>query len=257
MVDRNRLSAGQRFFLTGIASCTGTNAFTIDVPTPIPCAYKSMQLTEQERTIIAARVAALEARTGTQLVTAVVGKSDSYPEAPWKAFALGAAISALACVFWQLAAHGWSAESPETGHVLVILASGAFLALLAILYPPFARLFVDRIRREVEVTQFAQSLFFRRGLDRTRRRVGILLLVSLFERKVMILVDEGFDGRVDAHDWDAMTRRITLLLRHGTTTNALRAGLEAMEAMLLERGYAGAVTVNELPDAPLDWKDER
>jgi putative membrane protein len=216
-----------------------------------------MQLTEQERTIIATRVAALEARTGTQVVTAVVGKSDSYPEAPWKAFALGAATAALACVIWQLAARGWSADTPETGHVLVILASGAFLALLTILYPPFARLFVDRIRRDVEATQFAQSLFFRRGLDRTRRRVGILLLVSLFERKVVILADEGFDGRIEVHDWEALTGRITLLLRHSTTAIALRAGLEAMEAMLLERGFSGSRTVNELPDAPLEPKDER
>lgn len=216
-----------------------------------------MQLTEQERTIIATRVAALEARTGTQVVTAVVGKSDSYPEAPWKAFALGAATAALACVIWQMAAPGWSADTPETGDVLVILASGALLALLTILYPPFARLFVDRIRRDVEATQFAQSLFFRRGLDRTRSRVGILLLVSLFERKVVILADEGFDGRIDVHDWEALTGRITLLLRHSTTAIALRAGLEGMEAMLLERGFSGSGTVNELPDTPLEPKDER
>jgi putative membrane protein len=216
-----------------------------------------MQLTEQERKNIATRVAALEARTGTQVVTAVVGKSDSYPEAPWKAFALGAAIAALACVICQLAAGGWSADTPETGHVLVILASGALLALLTILYPPFARLFVDRIRRDVEATQFAQSLFFRRGLDRTRSRVGILLLVSLFERKVVILADEGFDGRMDAHDWGALTGRITLLLRHSTTAIALRAGLEAMEAMLLERGFSGSGTVSEVPDTVLETKDGR
>lgn len=216
-----------------------------------------MQLTEQERTIIATRVAALEARTGTQVVTAVVGKSDSYPEAPWKAFALGAAAAALACVIWQLAARGWSADTAETGHVLVILASGALLALFTILHAPFARLFVDRMRRDVEATQFAQSLFFRHRLDRTRRRVGILLLVSLFERRVVILADEGFDGRIEAHDWAALTGRITFLLRHSTTATALRAGLEAMEAMLLERGFAGSGAVNELPDAPLEPKDER
>jgi putative membrane protein len=216
-----------------------------------------MQLTEQERTIISARVAALEARTGTQVVTAVVGKSDSYPEAPWKAFALGAVAAALACVIWQLAASGWSPGTPETGHVLVILASGAFLALLTVVHSPFARLFVDRFRRDLEAKEFAQALFFRRGLDRTRRRMGILLLVSLFERKVVILADAGFDGRFDAHDWAALTGRITYLLRHSTTSIALQAGLEAMEAMLLERGFASSGTANELPDAPLEPKDDR
>ena len=208
-----------------------------------------MPLTEQERTLIASRVAALEARTGAQVVTAVIGKSDSYPEAPWKAFALGAATAALACVAWQIGVGDWPADTDRTGHVLVILGSGAFLALLAVLYLPFARWFVDRTRREVEVTQFAQSLFFRRGLDRTRGRTGILLLVSLFERRVVILADEGFDGRVGAPDWGAVTRRVSLLLRHRATVVALRAGLEAIEALLLERGFASHGAQDELPDA--------
>src|SRR5512141_427607 len=127
-----------------------------------------MQLTEQERRIIAARVAALESRTGAQVVTAVVGKSDSYPEAPWKAFALGAGAAALTVVVWQLAGGDWPGDLYRMAHVLVILGCGAFLALLTMFCFPLARLFVDRTRRNVEVTQFAQSLFFRRGLDRTR-----------------------------------------------------------------------------------------
>jgi putative membrane protein len=215
-----------------------------------------MQLTEQERTIIATRVAGLEARTGAQAITAVVGKSDSYPEAPWKAFALGSGAAALAGIVWQLAGGGW-ADASLTGQVLVILGCGAFLALLTTLVSPFARLFVDRTRRDVEVTQFAQSLFFQRGLDRTRGHVGILLLVSLFERKVVILADEGFDGRIHEPDWSALTSRITLLLRHGTTTVALRAGLDAMEAMLLERGFHAHPTVDEVPDTVLEMRGGR
>ena len=118
-------------------------------------------------------------------------------------------------------------------------------------------MFIDRTLRDVEVTQFARLLFFQRGLDRTRGRMGMLLLVGLFERKVVILADEGFDGRIDVPDWAAVTRRIILLLRHRSIAIALRAGLDAMEAMLLERGFAGAGTVNEMPDAVLDLKDGR
>jgi len=216
-----------------------------------------MQLTEQERRIIAARGAALESRTGTQVVSAVIGKSDSYPEAPWKAFALGAGAAALTVVVWQLAGGDWPADLSRMAHVLVILGSGAFLALLTILWSPFARLFVDRTRRDVEVTQFAQSLFFRRGLDRTRGRVGILLLVSLFERKVVLLADEGFEGRIDAPDWGVLTRRITLLVRHGSTATGLLAGLDGMEALLLERGFCAPGKGNELPDAVLETRGPR
>jgi putative membrane protein len=213
-----------------------------------------MQLTGHERTIVTDRVAVVEARTGTQVVTAVIGKSDSYPEAPWKAFALGAGAAALAFALWQVSGGAWTADTSRLAHVLVILGSGAVLALFCVLCPPFARLFTDGHRRDTEVMQFAQALFLRHRLDRTRGRFGILVLVSLFERKVVILADTGFDGRIDASDWGGPTRRIALLLRHATTAVALRAGLEAIEAMLLARGFCRSGTANELPDAVLQMK---
>ena len=166
-------------------------------------------------------------------------------------------MAALTVVVWQLAGGDWPADLSRMVHVLVILGSGAFLALLTILWSPFARLFVDRTRRDVEVTQFAQSLFFRRGLDRTRGRVGILLLVSLFERKVVLMADEGFEGRIDGPDWGVLTRRITLLVRYGSTAIALRAGLDGMEALLLERGFCAPGKGNELPDAVLETRGPR
>ena len=215
-----------------------------------------MSLTEQDHMNIAARVGALEARTRTQVVAAVVGKSDSYPEAPWKAFALGTTIAALVCVLVQLVARDWPTDVPGAGPVLAALVFGALLALLTVVHAPFARLFVDRIRCDVEVMQYAQSLFFRRGLDRVRSRVGVLLLISLFERKVVILADAGFDGRVQAHDWEALTERIAFLLRNRTAAIALQAGLEALEALMLERGYSESATDKGLTDAPLFTTDE-
>ncbi len=213
-----------------------------------------MQLTGHEQTSISGRVTALEAKTGTQVVAAVVGKSDSYPEAPWKAFAIGAGAAALGCMIWQFTVGGWDADTTRVGHILAILGSGAILALLAIVVPRFARVFIDRARRETEVTQFARSLYMQRGLGRTRGRVGILVLVSLFERKVVILADEGFDGRVDAPDWSALTRRIAVLLPYYGAAVALRAGLDAMEALLLERGYCAGSNRNDLPDAVLQMQ---
>ena len=41
------------------------------------------------------RIARVEARTGVQVVGAIVGRSDAYPDLVWKAFALGVAVTAL------------------------------------------------------------------------------------------------------------------------------------------------------------------
>lgn len=215
-----------------------------------------LEAVEQER--VAARVAALEARTGTQVVTAVVGKSDAYPEAPWRAFALGAAAAALVSALGALFSSQWQSGESALNHAVVILGSGAVLALLTVALSPLARLFTDRLRRDFEVTQFAQSLFFSRGLDRTRGRIGILLLISLFERKVVLLPDGGFEGHVHAGEWQAIADRITVLMSRRNVSFALHAGLEGLEALLLERGFSTAgTTADELPNDVLQLRGER
>ncbi len=217
-----------------------------------------MRLSEEEQSLLSGRVAGLEARTGAHAVAAVIGKSDSYPEAPWKAFALGAALAALYAAARSLIAYDWEPGESALEHAVVILGSGAVLALLAVLFEPFSRLFTDRRRRDLEVTQYAKALFFDRGLDRTRGRIGILLLVSLFERKVVILADDGFEARIDRDDWQRLTDRMTLLLGRGNAAGALHAGLEGLEALLLERGYrVDESTADELPNAVLHLKGER
>ena len=217
-----------------------------------------MRLTEEEQSLLSRRVAGLEARTGTQAVTAVIGKSDSYPEAPWKAFALGVALAALYSAARSLIVYDWEAGESALTHAVVVLGSGAVLTLLAVLLEPVARLFTDSRRRDREVTQYAKALFFDRGLDRTRGRIGILLLVSLFERKVVILADDGFEARIDRDDWQRLTDRMTLLLSRGNVAGALHAGLEGLEALLLERGYrADESAADELANAVLQLKGER
>jgi putative membrane protein len=217
-----------------------------------------MRLTEDEQSQISHRVAGLETRTGAQAVAAVIGKSDSYPEAPWKAFALGVALATLYAAARSLIVYDWEAGESALAHAVVILGSGAALALVAVLFEPVARLLTDRRRRDLEVTQYAKALFFDRGLDRTRGRIGILLLVSLFERKVVILADDGFEARIEREDWQRLTDRMTLLLSHGNVAGAMHAGLEGLEALLLERGYrVDESAADELPNAVLQLKGER
>ena len=45
-------------------------------------------LNNQERSQLDRRIAEVEKRTGAQIVLAVIERSDSYAEIPWKAFAL-------------------------------------------------------------------------------------------------------------------------------------------------------------------------
>ena len=56
-------------------------------------------LNNEERSRLNKDIADAEKRTGAQIVLAVIERSDSYAELPWKAFALGASIAGLCAAF--------------------------------------------------------------------------------------------------------------------------------------------------------------
>jgi putative membrane protein len=67
----------------------------------------------------------------------------------------------------------------------------------------------DRHRAEAEVRQHAEVLFRSHRLDRTRARVGILLLLSLFERRACLLPDAAIRGRVSDTELADVIARVT------------------------------------------------
>jgi putative membrane protein len=212
-----------------------------------------MFLTRAEADAIDAQVARVESRTGVQIVTAVVGKSDTYVELPWKAFALGASLAAFGVVVADAWRPDWVTSRTALLHAVTILGAAAASALLAVFVPAFGRLFLRATRRELEVRHHAQSLFLTRELFRTRQRTGVLVLVSLFERRIEILPDTGLHDRVSEADWRAVIAPMTPLLRQARPFHALEEGLAALEALLAAKGFRAAEGgANELPDRPIE-----
>jgi putative membrane protein len=212
-------------------------------------------LGDGERRELDRRVAELERRTGSQIVLAVTRRSDSYAELPWKAFALGVSVAGLGAVTLQILRPGWYPNLAVLSAVVLSLATGAACALLCIALPSFARLFLDSHRAEVEVNQYAQSLFLSRELFATHGRMGILLLVSIFERQVILHPDTGaakllgseaMRGVVDSMKGDLASGRVDL---------AFKNGLGRLESILpvLE---AEGTSEEELPNTVIEGRDE-
>lgn len=189
-----------------------------------------MNLSDSDRKSIAERAERLEARTGVQVVATIVGKCDAYPEIPWKAFALASALAALASAFWHQ-------NAVLAG--LTFLGAGAAAAFASIFLPPFARLFLGASRRDAEARQYAASFFLAHDLSRTQGRNGILMLVGVFERTVAILPDSGLHGRIAEADLQDVIARMTPQLAAGRIAPALRDGLDALEALLVAKGFSG------------------
>jgi len=212
-----------------------------------------VNLSRSESEPIDAAVARVEARTGVQIVTAVVGKADAYAELPWMAFALGASLAGLLAVIADALRPDWVSAHAALLAAVIMLATGGASALLAVFVPGYARLFLRPHVRDLEVRHYAQSLFLRRELFKTRARNAILILVCRFERKVEILPDVGLYGRVAAEDWNRVIAAMAPLLRERRFTDALHAGVALTGQILASRGFAGSAGgANELPDGSIE-----
>lgn len=210
-------------------------------------------LTDQERNELDRRVADAEKRTGAQVVLAVVKRSDTYAELPWKAFALGAAVAGSGAVLLDLLRPGWNSSVAVLFAIVFTLAAGSACALLCIAVPKFARFFLDAHRAEVEVRQYAQSLFLSREVFTTRGRTGVLLLVSIFERQVVLLPDTGLHKRLGREALQDIVARMTTALATGQVGLALENGLQGLEEHLAATA-AGVARENELPNNIIEEK---
>jgi uncharacterized membrane protein len=83
----------------------------------------------------------------------------------------------------------------------------------------------------------------------------VLILVSRFEHRVVIVPDVYCRGRVTTSEWEAVVAQMTPRLREGRTADAFSAGLAAIEALLTGKGFTAAEGAdtgrNALPDTLL------
>jgi putative membrane protein len=212
-----------------------------------------MLLSKAETDAITARSAQVEARIGVQVIAAITAKADAHVELPWKAFALGAVFAGLAMVVADAVRPQWLTANATLINTVSILSAGGASALLAVFVPAYARLFLRSVRRDAEVRRYAEALFLRHELFKTRERNGVLILVSCFERKVEILADAGLHRSVSEADWRPVIARMTPLLRERRFAEALQEGLAATEELLAAKGLKARMGAeNELPNRPID-----
>jgi putative membrane protein len=209
-------------------------------------------LSDDDRNRLDTLIADTEKRTNTQIVLALIQRSDSYAELPWKAFALGASVTGLIVFILNLLVYDWYPRITVLIAIAGVLAGGAVFALLTLLIPGFARRFLSAMRAEVEVQQYAESLFLLRELFSTSKRTGILVLVSLFEKKVVILPDKGLSERLPRDAMHHIIAAITSFLKRSEISRAFEAGLEQI-SLTLGTNVSGK-NDNELSDEIIEEK---
>jgi putative membrane protein len=214
-------------------------------------AFAMQVVTGADAAAIERRVAEFEARAGVEIVAAVERRSDLYPEVPWRAFALGASLASLALLVGDLLQSGWMTPGALLTQAASILGAGLLTTLAAMLVPGIARWFIRDGRMQQEVRQRAEVVFLTRELFATPGRDALLVLVSRFERRVVIVPDVAYRDRVSTAEWQAVVERMMPSLAAGQLVGAFDAGFTAIEALLAKKGIAGGHARERLSDTLL------
>jgi len=206
-------------------------------------AEKFLTPKEQEQVTQAVRDA--EGRTSGEIVPMIVSSSYNYPLAAvyggaFLALAFSLVLARLiSSYFWLNADNVW-----------------LFLALFLPLYlvahqmvkhcPFLRRLFISKKQTEEEVKEAAVIAFFSEKLYKTKDENGILLFISVFERKVWVLADAGINAKIATDRWQGIVEMITAGIKHGRHADSLCEAIREVGDILAEHFPIQPDDVNEL-----------
>jgi putative membrane protein len=100
------------------------------------------------------------------------------------------------------------------------------------------------------VQRAAELAFHQLGMVETRGRTGILIYVSLLERRVVVLADRGIHARVAEGTWDGVVARVVEGIRRGQADDGLVEGIRLCGEILARHVPPQPNDPNELPDRP-------
>jgi putative membrane protein len=191
-----------------------------------------------------------EGGTAGELVCVIVQRSDGYEDARWRAATLGALAGGLVAAYGIYAIESWSPLAPLWPAVAP-LAGAAAAWLLATGVPAIERELAGFETMRRRVRQGAARAFVVEEVFATRQRTGVLIFLSLFERRVEIVCDEGIRALVPAAAWTEISTRLASGITRGSAGTALVEAIEACGALLAKHGLERAsADLNELPDEP-------
>ncbi|MCG6908605.1 MAG: TPM domain-containing protein [Deltaproteobacteria bacterium] len=190
-------------------------------------------LSAEERGRIEEAVGEAEKKTAGEIVPMVVPASYHYPLAD----ILGGVFLALPVsilLTYLLGGMLWAGSS----NMWVFM--GVFCVVFIVFHQvvqrvlPLKRIFVSKREIDEEVEEAAITAFFTRGLYRTRDETGILIFISVFERKVWVLADRGINAKVSPGRWDTVVARIVDGIKGGRQAEAICEAVKEVGGELAE-----------------------
>jgi putative membrane protein len=198
-----------------------------------------MRVDDEAKKRIEASIIAAEKGTDGEIVVVIADRSSRW-EGPRVLFAAAVALLAM---FVAAVADGGMHATWEPFIGTIAFAAAFMLASMQAV----TRLLLHGHDADGAVLAAAKIAFLDRGVHRTREHSGVLVFLSLLERRVQILGDEGVHAAVGDGGWRAFADRIVDAARLDRVDD-FASVITDVGAVLARSFPKSSSDVNELPD---------
>ena len=184
-----------------------------------------MNVTDKDKKEIKVLIDEAETKSTSELVPMIVKTSDVYPAAHFRAAIIVSFLFSLILYIspFHIINPIW---------FLWIQVPGLLLGYALGNVPFFKRLLITSKEIEYEVTQRAIEAFFEHELHTTKNHNGVLIFISLMERKIKIITDINVKKKIEAKIWDEIIHDFTDKVSEGKFIEALKHSIMATSSVL-------------------------
>ena len=218
-----------------------------------------LRLTEEDHAKVSAANAAAEAKSDGEILAVATPLSDPYHDVAlhWAVLVLIAVLAWAAacpsCLDWwlDLFLGGWRPEPTlrEYFTFLLILAVLKFTAVLLILrYMPLRLALTPGATKTRRVRRRAIAMFKAAAERRTVGRTGVLIYLSMGERRAEIVADEAITKVTTAETWGEAMAALLEDVKAGRPGDGIAAAVEQVGLVLAEHFPRSLTDTNEIPD---------
>lgn len=198
-------------------------------------------LTDTDKENIRKAVKEIEKVTSGEIVPMIVSASYSYPLSNFiGGFSLGMLIALITVLISQ----------NENLWLFLSVYMAAFIIIHELIkyILPLKRLFISIKEMNEEVEEAAINAFYKNELYKTRDKTGVLIYISVFEKKVWVLADKGINSKVDPGTWKEIVSIIVNGIKEKKQSEAIVKAIEKTGEILSTHFPCKKDDMNELTD---------
>ena len=197
-------------------------------------------------------VAKAEGNISGEIVPVMVERSGRYVSAHYKSAIICATLAFVAMIVFDR--YIFSSASNALFYdpmfiFFIVTTAGLFGGVVPRFSESLKRLLAGRPNLDVASRQRAENAFLEEQVFNTRQRTGIMIFISFFEHKVIVMADKGISSVVDQSRWDEIVGDLIGHIKREKIVEGLEKAIARCGAILLEKGFKKSEDdTNELRD---------